>query len=246
MPEPASLAIVLPAYNEAKVIAPSITQILNSTHATLEVIVIDDGSSDGTSDVVRAEFGAEPRVKLITTTNGGKARAVNIGLENSHGEVVVALDADTHFEPDTIAELARWFGDEKIGAVAGNAKVGNRINLLTRWQALEYITAQNLERRALAAREDRDVAGRGSMTAARHRAVHRGRACGRDPAEFRIIGVGGVRGREQLDRRRSRIDGLAELHERQIVDPRDDQRPQRPGQFERRHFAVGDHTAAGG
>ena len=145
------VTVLIPAYNEAKVIAPSITQILNSTHATLEVIVIDDGSSDGTSDVVRAEFGAEPRVKLITTTNGGKARAVNIGLENSHGEVVVALDADTHFEPDTIAELARWFGDEKIGAVAGNAKVGNRINLLTRWQALEYITAQNLERRALAA-----------------------------------------------------------------------------------------------
>jgi cellulose synthase/poly-beta-1,6-N-acetylglucosamine synthase-like glycosyltransferase len=65
--------------------------------------------------------------------------------------VVVALDADTHFEPDTIARLARWFGDKSIGAVAGNAKVGNRINLITRWQALEYITAQNLERRALAA-----------------------------------------------------------------------------------------------
>src|SRR6476661_2611351 len=72
-------------------------------------------------------------------------------LASSHGEVVVALDADTHFEPDTIARLTRWFGDESIGAVAGNAKVGNRINLLTRWQALEYITAQNLERRALAA-----------------------------------------------------------------------------------------------
>ncbi|MEI9899992.1 MAG: glycosyltransferase family 2 protein [Hyphomicrobium sp.] len=62
-----------------------------------------------------------------------------------------ALDADTHFEPDTIALLARWFADPKIGAVAGNAKVGNRINLITRWQALEYITAQNLERRALSA-----------------------------------------------------------------------------------------------
>jgi cellulose synthase/poly-beta-1,6-N-acetylglucosamine synthase-like glycosyltransferase len=63
---------------------------------------------------------------------------------------VIALDADTQFEPTTIARLARWFADESLGAVAGNAKVGNRVNLITRWQALEYITAQNLERRALA------------------------------------------------------------------------------------------------
>ena len=66
------------------------------------------------------------------------------------GEIVIALDADTQFEPTTIARLARWFADPKLGAVAGNAKVGNRVNLVTRWQALEYITAQNLERRALA------------------------------------------------------------------------------------------------
>jgi cellulose synthase/poly-beta-1,6-N-acetylglucosamine synthase-like glycosyltransferase/peptidoglycan/xylan/chitin deacetylase (PgdA/CDA1 family)/spore germination protein YaaH len=146
-----AVSVLIPAFNEAKVIEGSVTQILESEHANIEVIVIDDGSTDGTSDVVRQRFGNDPRVTLITTVNGGKARAANIGLENSHGEVVVALDADTHFEPDTIAKLTRWFTDKRIGAVAGNAKVGNRINLLTRWQALEYITAQNLERRALAA-----------------------------------------------------------------------------------------------
>ena len=146
-----AVSVLIPAYNEAKVIAGSVARILDSRHANLEVIVIDDGSTDGTSEVVREHFGSDPRVTLITVANGGKARAVNTGLAASHGEVVVALDADTHFEPDTIARLARWFGDATIGAVAGNAKVGNRINLLTRWQALEYITAQNLERRALAA-----------------------------------------------------------------------------------------------
>ncbi|HEX7646620.1 MAG TPA: glycosyltransferase family 2 protein, partial [Noviherbaspirillum sp.] len=67
------------------------------------------------------------------------------------GDIVVALDADTQFEQDTIARLVRWFTDEEIGAVAGNAKVGNRVNMITRWQALEYVVAQNLERRALAA-----------------------------------------------------------------------------------------------
>jgi cellulose synthase/poly-beta-1,6-N-acetylglucosamine synthase-like glycosyltransferase len=53
--------------------------------------------------------------------------------------------------PDTLPRLARWFADARVGAVAGNAMVGNRLNLITRWQALEYVTAQNLERRALAA-----------------------------------------------------------------------------------------------
>src|SRR5207244_6234204 len=79
------------------------------------------------------------------------ARALNRGLTLARSDIIVALDADTQFEPDTIARLARWFAaDEKLGAVAGNAKVGNRINVITKWQALEYITAQNLERRALA------------------------------------------------------------------------------------------------
>lgn len=149
--EGVAVSVLIPAFNEAKVIGESVARILDSTGVEIEVIVIDDGSTDGTSDIVRERFGTDPRVILITIPNGGKARAVNTGLARAHGEIIVALDADTQFEPDTIAKLARWFKDPKIGAVAGNAKVGNRINMLTRWQALEYITAQNLERRALAA-----------------------------------------------------------------------------------------------
>ncbi len=145
-----SVSVLIPAYNEAKVIAASISKILASEHANVNVIVIDDGSTDGTSDVVNACFAADPRVRLIQTPNGGKARAVNIGLSHAEGDIVVALDADTQFEPQTISRLVRWFSDAKVGAVAGNAKVGNRLNMLTRWQALEYVTAQNLERRALA------------------------------------------------------------------------------------------------
>ncbi len=145
------VSVLIPAYNEEKVIASSIRQILRSRYANLEVIVVDDGSVDATSAVVREHYAHEPRVRLITIPNGGKAHAVNTALHESHGAVVVALDADTQFEPDTIPRLVRWFADPKVGAVAGNAKVGNRINLITLWQALEYITAQNLERRALAA-----------------------------------------------------------------------------------------------
>jgi len=145
-----SVSVLIPAFNEAKVIGASILRILASTHQNLHVVVIDDGSSDGTSDVVRSCFSGDPRVTLLTARNGGKARAVNLGLARAEGDIVVVLDADTQFEPSTISRLVRWFSDPKIGAVAGNAKVGNRINMLTRWQALEYISAQNLERRALA------------------------------------------------------------------------------------------------
>ncbi len=145
------VSVLIPCFNEEKVIAGSVARILESTWTRIEVIVLDDGSADGTSAAVEAAFHDNPRVTLMTFSNGGKAAALNRGLEVARGEIIVALDADTLFPPETIGRLARWFVDPKIGAVAGNALVGNRLNLITRWQALEYVTAQNLERRALAA-----------------------------------------------------------------------------------------------
>ncbi|WP_294198792.1 glycosyltransferase [uncultured Sphingomonas sp.] len=148
---PTFVSVLIPAFNEARVIEASVRRILASSGPRIEVIVIDDGSTDRTSDVVRGAFAIDPRVRLLTLENGGKARALNTALAQARGDVVIALDADTQFEADTIATLTRWFADPAIGAVAGNAKVGNRTNIVTRWQALEYVTAQNLERRALAA-----------------------------------------------------------------------------------------------
>ncbi len=144
------VSVVIPAYNEAKVIVASVRRVLSSTGVNIEVIVVDDGSKDGTSDVMTAAFAAEPRVHLITQANAGKAAAVNNGIAASKGEIIIALDADTQFEAETISRLVRWFVRPEIGAVAGNAKVGNRFNFVTRWQAVEYVTAQNLERSALA------------------------------------------------------------------------------------------------
>ncbi|QNQ10476.1 polysaccharide deacetylase family protein [Sphingomonas alpina] len=144
------VTVMIPAFNEETVIVRAVQGVLASTDVRIEVIVIDDGSSDRTSQMVQEAFADEPRVRLLTLENGGKARALNRGLELATGEIIIALDADTQFEATTIARLARWFADPALGAVAGNAKVGNRVNLVTKWQALEYITAQNLERRALA------------------------------------------------------------------------------------------------
>jgi peptidoglycan-N-acetylglucosamine deacetylase len=154
MPDPAvgaKVTVLIPCFNEEKVIVSSVARILESEWPKLQVIVLDDGSKDETAAVVAAAYADDPRVTLMSFENGGKARALNQGLVCAEGDIVVALDADTLFPPKTIARLVRWFGDPKVGAVAGNAVVGNRINLITRWQALEYVTAQNLERRALAA-----------------------------------------------------------------------------------------------
>lgn len=143
------VSVLIPAYNEERVIVDSIRRVLASENVELEILVIDDGSKDATSAVVAETYGDEPRVRLLTLENGGKARALNEGLKLAKGDVIIALDADTRFQPQTVASLARWFADPEIGAVAGNAKVGNRFNLVTRWQSVEYVTAQNLERRAL-------------------------------------------------------------------------------------------------
>ncbi|MEO7786194.1 MAG: glycosyltransferase, partial [Sphingomicrobium sp.] len=143
------VSVLIAAFNEEKVIADSVRRVLASSDVAVEVIVVDDGSTDRTNAVVRESFADDPKVQLLTLANGGKARALNQGMLQARGDIIIALDADTQFEEATIARLARWFADDEVGAVAGNAKVGNRINLVTRWQAVEYVTAQNLERRAL-------------------------------------------------------------------------------------------------
>lgn len=145
--EPA-VTVIVAAYNEAAVIEASISTILASDYANLHVLIVDDGSSDGTGQVVRTAFKNDPRVKVYSQKNGGKWRALNTAYKYVLTDIVVAIDADTVLRKDAIRKLVAPFADEKVGAVAGNVKVGNRLNLLTRLQALEYLTAQNLERRA--------------------------------------------------------------------------------------------------
>lgn len=164
------VSVIIPAFNEERVIAASIARILDSDYPRIEVIVADDGSKDATSAVVAAAFAGHPKVTLLTMQNGGKASALNRALLVATGEIVVALDADTQFERAAISRLVRWFVDERIGAVAGNAKVGNRVNLVSRWQAVEYVTAQNIERRALT-RFDAIMVVPGAVGAWRRRAL---------------------------------------------------------------------------
>ncbi|MGA8104568.1 MAG: glycosyltransferase, partial [Candidatus Acidiferrales bacterium] len=143
-----AVTVLIPAFNEESVIVDTVTSALASTYAPLEIVVIDDGSSDRTSELVISRFANDPRVRLFSQTNRGKPAALNNGLTAATGEIVVSIDADTMVEPNAIALLVRHFANPKVGAVAGNVKVRNRDRWLTRWQALEYITSQNLEKRA--------------------------------------------------------------------------------------------------
>jgi len=147
------VAVLIPAYNEEKVIERTVQGALDSDYPDLRVIVIDDGSKDRTLEIARRAFAREAaagRVLILTKPNGGKAEALNFGLQHiGDAELFVGIDADTIIAPDAITRMVPHFLNPKVAAVAGNAKVGNRVNLWTRWQALEYITSQNFERRAL-------------------------------------------------------------------------------------------------
>ncbi|WP_308313400.1 MULTISPECIES: glycosyltransferase [unclassified Streptomyces] len=139
-----TVTVLVPAYNERECIANTLNSLAVSDYP-IEVIVIDDGSSDGTADIVEAMN--LPFVRLIRKANGGKSSALNTGIAAASHEIIVMMDGDTVFEPSTVRELVQPFGDATIGAVAGNAKVGNRDSLIGAWQHIEYVLGHNLDRR---------------------------------------------------------------------------------------------------
>jgi cellulose synthase/poly-beta-1,6-N-acetylglucosamine synthase-like glycosyltransferase len=131
------------------VIVSTVLSVLESDYPSFRVIVINDGSTDGTSDELKTHFGHNPRVEVIDQAKLGKTRALNRGIELVTEEGFVTLDADTEIAPNCLRIFAAHLSNKKIGAIAGNAKVGNRINLLTWLQAGEYVFGWNWERRAL-------------------------------------------------------------------------------------------------
>ncbi|MEU9584457.1 polysaccharide deacetylase family protein [Streptomyces werraensis] len=138
------VTVLVPAYNEAKCIENTVNSLMASDHP-IEVLVIDDGSTDGTARIVEAM--GLPNVRVIRQLNAGKPAALNRGLANARYDIVVMMDGDTVFEPSTVRELVQPFADPRVGAVAGNAKVGNKDSLIGAWQHIEYVMGFNLDRR---------------------------------------------------------------------------------------------------
>jgi len=145
------ISIIVPAFNEEKTIGATIRSLIEADYPNKEIIVVDDGSTDRTLNIALnyAKYG----VRVYHKENGGKASAVNYGLRFSKGEIIIVIDADSIIGRDTLKEIIRFFTDPRVVAVAGNVKVLNRRNLITRCQALEYIIGINIFRRAL------DIAG---------------------------------------------------------------------------------------
>jgi cellulose synthase/poly-beta-1,6-N-acetylglucosamine synthase-like glycosyltransferase len=127
------------------VIEAATRSLAASDYPEVEVIVVDDGSTDGTGGLAE-DLGLE-RVRVLREENRGKPGALNLGIAAARHELIVTVDADTLFEPGTLRRLVQPFRDERIGAVAGNTKVGNRQGILGRWQHIDYVMGFNLDRR---------------------------------------------------------------------------------------------------
>ncbi|WP_027344447.1 bifunctional polysaccharide deacetylase/glycosyltransferase family 2 protein [Hamadaea tsunoensis] len=139
------VSVIVPAYNEAANIAATVRSLLASDYPKLEVIVVDDGSSDDTAGIV--ERLRLPGVVVLRQANAGKPAALNAGIAAARADLIVLVDGDTVFEPDAVGALVQHFADPAVGAVSGNTKVANRKGLLGRWQHLEYVIGFNLDRR---------------------------------------------------------------------------------------------------
>jgi cellulose synthase/poly-beta-1,6-N-acetylglucosamine synthase-like glycosyltransferase/peptidoglycan/xylan/chitin deacetylase (PgdA/CDA1 family) len=149
------VSIIVPAYNEEVNAVASLTNLLRQDYPNFNIIFVDDGSKDTTFEKVKAAFLGNGKVNVLTKPNGGKASALNYGIAQTDAEFVVCIDADTKLLPDAVSQLMKHYMVEKkdgsqVGAVAGYVKVGNEVNLLTRWQAIEYISSQNFDRLAFA------------------------------------------------------------------------------------------------
>ncbi|MFD3585636.1 bifunctional polysaccharide deacetylase/glycosyltransferase family 2 protein [Streptomyces sp. NPDC058683] len=142
------VSVIVPAYNEKECIANTLESLAQSTHP-IEVIVVDDGSTDGTSEIARAAADklGMTNVRVIRQENAGKPAALNNGVRSASYDIVVMMDGDTVFEPETVRHLVQPFADPEVGAVAGNAKVGNRNTIIGAWQHIEYVMGFNLDRR---------------------------------------------------------------------------------------------------
>ena len=143
------VSVVVPAYEEELLIEQCLRSILRSDHPHLEVVCVDDGSSDGTYDRMRDVAAGDPRVRVLRQENAGKGAALNSGIAASSGEVLVLVDADGLFRPDTLTRLLRGFRDARVGAVCGNDRPVNLDRVLTRLLALISHVGTGLMRRAL-------------------------------------------------------------------------------------------------
>ncbi|MFQ5440473.1 MAG: glycosyltransferase [Nitrosopumilaceae archaeon] len=140
------ISVIIPAYNEEKVIQDTIESVIEAKYPSKQIIVVDDGSTDRTLEIAKKY---KSQITVLHKLNGGKASALNYGIVYAKAEIIVIVDADTIIGRRSLEDLVKGFAkDENIAAVAGNVKVRNRVNWITKCQALEHIAGINIVRRA--------------------------------------------------------------------------------------------------
>lgn len=144
-----SISVIVPAYNESVVLAACVRSIARSDYPDFEIVCVDDGSTDDTYAQLRTLAAELPRVSAYTQPNGGKGAALNNGLRRAIGEILVLVDADGVFGPDTLTEMVRAFTDQRVGAVCGDDRTVNLDRVQTRYLALISHVGTGLMRRAL-------------------------------------------------------------------------------------------------
>ena len=142
------ISIIVPAYNEEKWISRTIESLLEADYPKKEIIIVDDGSTDNTYS--KAMQYASKDVKIFHKENGGKSSAMNYGMLFAKGEIIFTVDGDGVINRQALKSMVAEFTNPEVAGVAGNVKVVNRDNLITHCQALEYVTAINLIKRATA------------------------------------------------------------------------------------------------
>lgn len=145
------VSIIVPCFNEALTLSNCIKSLINQKYTNFEIVIVDDGSTDNTKEVgQQLSLVYAEKVKLLSKANGGKACALNYGIKHSSGEIIISMDADSIFLNDTLQNLVSTFKGNDVVAVSGNVKISNREKFLNKHQNIEYISGQNIQRRAFA------------------------------------------------------------------------------------------------
>ncbi len=144
-------SVIIPCHNEEHTILKTINSLKTQSYPYLQIIVVDDGSTDRTPAICTPLSESGDILYLRNSLRGGKSSAANMGLKHCRGEYLITADADTTFDRDAIWHMLNAFSDPEIGAVSGNVRIRNvKHNLLTRLQAIQYLITISVGRIASA------------------------------------------------------------------------------------------------
>ncbi len=143
------VSVIVPAWNEEVGIIATIDSLLASSYEKLEVIVVNDGSTDGSDELIRA-YSTEIRKKLKITgsykkiryryqKNAGKGAALNKAIKVASGDIIISIDADCLVDKNAISAFVQHFRNPKVMGAVGNVKIGNTSTLLGTIQSLEFL-----------------------------------------------------------------------------------------------------------